>query len=54
MEFEIEESPQPDGMVWYRYSDRFISPQRDRRDAEVTRPDMLDRAVRIPDQEPLS
>ncbi len=54
MEYELEERPQMGEVVWHHYSDRFVSPQRDRRDAERTRPDMLDRAVRIPDQEPLS
>ncbi len=52
MEFEIEERPQAGEIVWHRYSDRFVSPQRQRVDPQRTRPDMLDRALRIPDQEP--
>ncbi|ANY20838.1 hypothetical protein A6F68_02339 [Tsuneonella dongtanensis] len=54
MEFEIEERPDAGILAAHHYSDRFISPQRQRFDAELTRPDMIDRAIRIPDQEPLS
>lgn len=52
MEFEIEERLDVGAMIGYRYSDRFVSPQRVRPEIERTRPDMVDRAVFIPDQEP--
>lgn len=52
MEFEIEERPHPGAMIGYRYSDRFVSPQRVRPETERTRPEMVDRAIFIPDQEP--
>lgn len=51
MEFEIEELPQPDAMIGYRYSDRFVSPQRERKRAIPIRPDLMDRAIFIPDEE---
>jgi hypothetical protein len=52
MEFEIEERPHPGATIGYRYSDRFVSPQRVWPEVERTRPDLVDRAVSIPDQEP--
>ena len=51
MEFEIEERPVTGIMAGFRYSDRFVSPQRQPNEVEVTRPDLLDRAIAIPDQE---
>lgn len=51
MEFEIEERPQPGELVGYRYSDRFVSPQRERAVPPRNRPDLLDRAIFIPDEE---
>ena len=51
MEFEIEERPQPDAMIGYRYSDRFVSPQRERQQIAAIRPELMDRAIFIPDEE---
>ena len=51
MEYELEEKPRPHELVGYRYSDRFLGPQPRPIHVEPVRPDLLDRAIRIPEQE---
>lgn len=54
MEYELEEEPRPNELVGYRYSDRFIPPMLAPAQPELPRPDMIDRAIRIPEQEAVS
>ena len=50
MEFEIEERPQAGEVIWHSYSDRFTNPRQPMA-VPHARPELLDRAIRIPDQE---
>ena len=54
MEYELEEEPRPNELVGHRYSDRFIPPLPQTAQPELVRPDLVDRAIRIPEQEAVS
>lgn len=54
MEYELEEEPRPNEWVGHHFSDRFAPPMRTRAGTEGLRLDLIDRAIRIPEQETLS